>query len=593
MKNITLNNANNSALNYNWQEKEFCSKLKKQIQEKFSLANITAQILANRFDDLDIIDNFVNATLKHNLSDPFALKDMKKGVDLVVKAILENKKIVIFADYDVDGASSAALFKNYFKLINKKIGFYIPDRIKEGYGPNSKALLSLKEQQTDLVITVDCGTSSFEPLEEAAKVGLDVIVIDHHLGGKETPQALAVINPNRHDETSKYTYLCAAGVSFLFLIALNKTLREQNYFLNRAEPNLLNLLDLAALGTVCDVVPLLGLNRAIVKQGLKIMRQDKHIGLKALANIANYDVAETTSYHLGFVIGPRINAGGRVAVASLGTKLLTSANYEEAYEISEKLELHNRERKALEQQVLQEALEIIAMQKLAEKPVIIAVGENWHIGVIGIVASRIKEQYNLPVAIISFNDDIGKSSCRSIKGVDFGSAITKAGDLLVAGGGHKMAAGFTIKRAKLQEFSQYLQSNLSQQVKIANKNKILAYDVNLPISALNVEFIEKLAILEPYGQDNAEPKFMIDNCKIFNLKEIGTNHYKLRLVEANSGVYGISIDAVIWKAKDTPLGNMLLQVQQQEIAVIALAKLNKWQNKTSVQLQILDIKLTK
>ena len=578
-----------SAKDYIWQEKEFCAKFKEQIKQKFALSDIIAQILAHKFSDLEQVENFINATLKHNLTDPFALKDMEKGVDLVIKAIVENKKIVIFADYDVDGASSASLFKNYFALLGKEIGFYIPDRIKEGYGPNSKALLQLKDQNTDLVITVDCGTTSFAPLEAAHQAGLDVIVIDHHLGTENTPKALAIINPNRIDEESDYKYLCAAGVSFLFLIALNKKLKEQGFFANKPVPELLTLLNLAALGTVCDVVPLVGLNRAIVRQGLKIIRKDNHLGLKALANVAGYDITETASYHLGFVIGPRINAGGRVAVADLGTKLLTSNNYADAYEIAEKLEFHNRERKALEQQVLQEAIDLVEQKQLYNNSVIIVSKQDWHIGVIGIVASRIKDRYNLPVAVISFTDDIGKASCRSIKGVDFGSAVAQAGELLVAGGGHKMAAGFTIKKEKLLEFEEYLQNNLIEQVNLAKQKRILSYDAILPLSALSVEFLEKLNILEPYGQDNPEPKFMITNCKIFNLKEIGTNHYKLCLVENVSGVYGKSIDAVIWKAKDTPLGNILLQAQNRAVNVIALAKLNKWRDRITVQLQIEDM----
>ena len=586
-----VNKAQTSILGNIWQKKEFCPNFKQEIIKHSQVSDIIAQILATKFDDLSQIDNFLSATLKHNMSDPFILKDMKKGVDLVINAIKNQQKITIFADYDVDGATSAALFKNYLRQINIDVSIYVPDRILEGYGPNVEALLNLKKQGTDLVITVDSGTTSFEPLEAAKKAGLDVIVIDHHLGTASHPEALAIINPNRLDESDIYSYLCAAGVSFLFLVALNKTLKEQNLLPNN-EPNLLNLLDLVALGTVCDVVPLKGLNRAFVKQGLKIMKKNQRPGIQAIAEIANCDITNADSYHLGFVIGPRINAGGRVAISNLGAELLSSVDYDDAYQIALKLEIHNKERKAVEQQVLEDAIAKIAQEDITDKSVIIVAGENWHQGVIGIVASRIKEKYNLPTIIISLDNNIGKASCRSIKGVNLGKTIVAAKEegLLVNGGGHAMAAGFTINAEKLKIFSDYMNQALSESVALAASDNVKLYDYNIPISALNHDFLNNLQLLAPYGQENHEPKFMINNCCIMHIKQIGVNHLKLHVAEVASGVYGQRLEVLAWKSLDTTLGQNLMQAkaQNKKITVFGIIKVNKWQKNVTIQFYIED-----
>lgn len=592
MRNLEKAEQKLSVQGYAWQKQNFCQDLKQELVDKLEVTDVVAEIVSGKFTDLSEAENFINSTLKQNLKDPFILKDMEKGVELVVKAISENKNIVIFADYDVDGATSAALFKNYFKEIGQDIKIYIPNRIAEGYGPNSNAFVNLKKENTDLVITVDCGTTAFEPLEEAKKIGLDVIVIDHHLGTEISPEALAIINPNRLDESGEYSYLCAAGVSFLFLIALNKILEQKGFFKSVEKPNLLTLLDLVALGTTCDMVPLKELNRAIVKQGLKILRHTDRPGIKALSAVSACDLKEADSYHLGFVIGPRINAGGRVATSNLGAELLSTRDYDEAYNIALKLELHNKERKTIEKTVQDEAMLQVETQKLHNDSVIIVAGENWHPGVIGIVASRIKDKYNLPTAVISFNGDgIGKASCRSIKGVDLGSSIVKANEdnLLVNGGGHAMAAGFTIEKEKLELFGKYLNAALKPSVENANKNKIKLYHYNTSISAFSIKFLKNLDVLAPFGQDNKEPKFVIDHCKVFNIKQIGTNHLKLRLVESAMGVYGKSLDAVAWKVLDTSLGNVLLQLKGKQISVLGTIKLNKWQDKETVQFQIEDV----
>ena len=591
MNNLTHIKHQRSVNGYVWQKRDFCYILKQKIIDKLGVSDVIAQMLSGKFSDLLEVENYVEATLKKNMKDPFILKDMKEGVEFVINAILANKKIVIFADYDVDGATSAAIFKNYFKSFGKKIEIYIPDRINEGYGPNSKALLQLKNNGADLVITVDCGTTSFEPLSKAKKAGLDVIVIDHHQGASKTPDALAIINPNRIDESGEYKYLCAAGVSFLFVVALNNCLQQRDFFAGQNKPNLLELLELVAIGTVCDVVPLKELNRAFVKQGLKFLRKSQRPGLRALAAVSNYDLMQSESYHLGFIIGPRINAGGRVALAGLGSELLTTDDYDQAYKIALKLELHNKERKAIEAQVLEEAMSQVEEKELYKKSVIVIYAENWHPGVIGIVASRVKDKYKLPVAVIALNNGMGKASCRSIVGVNFGAAIAscKLEGLLIDGGGHEMAAGFSIKEEKIEIFTDYLDKLMVDSVKESLKDKVKKYDYSLSVSAFSLDFLSELKILPPYGMENIEPKFVIRNCKVFNLKQIGANHYKCRLVESSSGIYGKSIDAVIWKAKETIMGENLLNLKTEPISVLGRVKINTWQGKETPQFEIDDI----
>ncbi|MFT6259329.1 MAG: single-stranded-DNA-specific exonuclease, partial [Rickettsiales bacterium] len=395
------------------------------IHQRLGVALSVARVLAgkNLIDsgdsDFSQIENFLNPTIKSSLPNPFDLLDMDKAVEKIISTIKDNKKITVFGDYDVDGATSSALLKRFFASIGVDIGIYIPDRALEGYGPNVDALLNLKKQGTDLVITVDCGTVSFAPLEAAKKVGLDVIVIDHHIGAFEKPEAIAIINPNRLDEKFPDKHLAAVGVSFLLAVAVNKELRESGFYTqnNLSQPNLLNLLDLVALGTVCDVMSITGVNRAFVSAGLKIMKNRSNIGIRALFDAANLD-EEPSSYHLGFVLGPRINAGGRVGKSDLGARLLSSNNEDEVKKIAEELNIHNSRRKDIEVNILLEAKELTEKR---DDAVLIASSKEWHQGVIGIVASRIKDLHGKPTAILAIKDGIGKASCRSISGVDFGS----------------------------------------------------------------------------------------------------------------------------------------------------------------------------
>ncbi len=454
-----------SILGLNWQQKTFDERHATSIYQRFGLSEVLSNLLSAREISLDEIENFLEPKIKTALPNPFELGDMDKAVAHVIEAIHQKKKITIFADYDVDGATSAATLKRFFREVGIEVGIYIPDRVLEGYGPNSQALLNLKKSGTDLVITVDCGTVAFKPLEDAAAVGLDIIVIDHHLGVLEKPQSIAVINPNLLDEKFPHKNLCAAGVSFLFAVAINKKLREENFYEQRKEPNLLGLLDLVALGTVCDVMSLTGLNRAFVTAGLKILKTRKNLGLRTICDLAGLD-EEPTAYHLGFVIGPRINAGGRIGKSDLGARLLSSEDEEEVKAIAEQLEIFNKQRKDVEVQVLDEAVKALESGAGGFKttdPIIFAVSKNWHQGVIGIVASRLKDLYHKPVAVIAIDDEgkKGKASCRSISGIDFGGEILKArfADLLIEGGGHAMAGGFSVLPEKISELHQFFCQN--------------------------------------------------------------------------------------------------------------------------------------
>ena len=437
-------------------------------KENFFLDEITSKLLSIRKIKKEDINLFLNPSIKESLPNPNILKDMNKATNHVVELIKKRKTFGIFGDYDVDGASSTALLGNYFKSIKHPFKIYIPDRKKEGYGPSKKSFDILIKEKVDLIFTVDCGTLSFEPIEYAKSKNVDVIVLDHHQSEINLPNAHSVINPNRLDDTSKLNYLCAAGVCFMFLVSINRKLREINWFKEKKieEPDLIDFLDLVSLGTICDVVPLTGLNRAIVKQGLKVLKLKKNPGIKMLMNLCRIE-SKPTTYHLGYVLGPRINAGGRVGKCSHGANLLLETNASEIFKIASELEQFNNERKILEKELLNYAL-ISAQDKVAD-PVIIIDGSNWHEGVIGIIASRIKDKYNKPTIIISKTGDIGKASARSIVGFDIGMNILSAVQekILLKGGGHKMAGGFPIKMKNLSKFKDFL---LKRMKKFNEKN---------------------------------------------------------------------------------------------------------------------------
>ena len=566
----------NSISNKHWQLPQVSERDVLYIMQKYKLSEIAARIMVSRGIVYEQqIQEFINPLLRNALPDPFHLLDMKKGIMRIMQAIDQKEKIVVFADYDVDGATSSALLKRYFADLGIDILIYIPDRIKEGYGPNIAALLKLKKNGCDLCITVDCGTVAHEPLLKAKQVGLDVIVIDHHLGSEELPEACAIINPNRLDENSDYTYIAAVGVTFLFLVALHKTLREKNFF--SSEPNLYNYLDLVALGTVCDVMPLQNLNRVFVAQGLKVMSNRSNLGIRVLADLLEI-YEPLTSYHLGFLIGPQINAGGRVGQAELGANLLSSNNESEVVLIAQKLLQYNQERKKLEKIALDEAMQQVNTD---QGKVIIVVSESWHPGIIGIVASRIKEHFYLPTIIITIRDGIGKASCRSVTGVDIGALVlaAKLQGLIIEGGGHKMAAGFSISLDKISALQEFLNKEIAE----VNIQNIVKIDAITNPQSLNLKLWYDLQKVAPFGSGNPEPKFILSDIIINNAEVLKDQHIRCEIIDKESKK---SVRSIAFKVVNSNLGDVLLRGNVEKI--LGKIKANYWQGRVSINFIIED-----
>ena len=427
------------------------------LKDNFSLDEITSKLLSIRNIKKEDIKSFLNPSIKNFLPNPNSLIDMEKATKRTINVINKKEKIGIFGDYDVDGATSTALLGKYFTQLKMSYEIYIPDRKKEGYGPSVKSFDELINKGVKIIFTVDCGTLSFEAINYAKKKNIDVIVLDHHQSEINLPEAFSVVNPNRLDDNSDLQYLCAAGVTFMFLVSLNRKLRLDNWFKsnNIIEPYLIDYLDLVSLGTVCDVVPLVGLNRAIVKQGLKILKIKKNLGLKTLLDICKIET-NPSIYHLGYMLGPRINAGGRVGKCSHGANLLLNTDPREAFKLASELDQFNKERQMLEKDLLQKILNVT--KDYSNDPVIVLSGNNWHEGVIGIVAARLKDKFNKPVIIISIEGKIGKASARSIIGFDIGSIIIAATQekILIKGGGHKMAGGFSIDVENIEKFKNFI-----------------------------------------------------------------------------------------------------------------------------------------
>ena len=572
----------------NWLFKKFNSSDVTKFTENFSLTEIVAKLLSIRKKNIDDIALFLDPKIKNLLPNPLHLKDMKSAIERTYKSIIKSELIGIFGDYDVDGASSTALLARYFLSINQKIQTYIPDRQTEGYGPNNLGFNNLISNGAKIIFTVDCGTLSFGPINFAQKLNVDVIVLDHHQSDVKLPEACAIVNPNRYDDTSELNYLCAAGVCFVFLVALNKKLRDENWFKNNNinEPNILNSLDLVSLGTVCDVVPLIGLNRAIVKQGLKIIKKRSNLGLKTLYDLCNIE-SQPTTFDLGFRLGPRINAGGRVGKASHGAELLISNDPEKTYQIALDLDKSNKERQAIEL-MLSEQINL-EVKNYHNHPVLVMSGNNWHEGIIGIVASRIKEKYNKPTILISLKQNIGKGSARSVVGFDIGSQIIKAVQcgILQKGGGHKMAGGFILKKENIPTFRDFLIKNFEKSNINSSASTNLYLDSIIAPSALNEVFFDEINCLAPFGSGNSEPKFVIENIKVISANIVGNNHIKLVL----SGKDGTVFKSLAWNAIDTPLEPFLNNKNRKRINIAGKIHLNQWRGERKVEFMIEDIAL--
>ena len=479
------------------------------IAQRHDLPDIVARILASRGVMLDAVDRFLEPRVRDWLPDPSVLKDMNVAVERLVDAVRKGETIGIFADYDVDGATSSALLTRFLGAVGARTLLHVPDRLREGYGPNTMALNGLRARGASVVVTVDCGIAALEVLARAADSGLDVIVVDHHIAEPSLPRAVAVVNPNRLDESGALGHLAAVGVTFLLVIALNRGLRTIGWYRDRPEPDLIGWLDLVALGTVCDVVALEGLNRAFVAQGLKVLAQRRNTGLRVLSDFAKLD-RRPDAYHLGFVFGPRVNAAGRVGEADLGARLLLTEDEGEAMRIAEMLDEHNKRRRDIELRVLEVATDL-AEQTAGDDPVVVVSGDGWHPGVIGIVAGRLRERYNRPACVIAMDGPTGKGSGRSVPGLEIGAAVIAAcqSGLLVAGGGHAMAAGFTAERSRIDAFRRFLADRFARELDGAPLVANLGIDGVLAPRGVQRRLVDTLARLGPFGSGNPEPRFAI------------------------------------------------------------------------------------
>ncbi len=580
----------NSVLGKNWTPKNYNEETVKFLKENFNLSEIVARLIAIRKIKIEDVNIFLKPKIKNLLPNPFILKDMDKAVNRTFQAIINKEIAGIFGDYDVDGATSTAILGNYFNEINHEIKIYIPDRKIEGYGPSINGFEKLISQGAKLIFTVDCGTLSFETIEFFKKKNTDVLVFDHHQSELKLPNAVSIVNPNRFDDESKLNYLCAAGVCLMFLIALNKKLRESNWFDNNniKEPNLINYLDLVSLGTVCDVVPLIGLNRAIVSQGLKVFKKKSNLGLNILKNICGIETNITT-YHLGYILGPRINAGGRVGKSSHGANLLLSKNSKEIFKIASELDSFNKKRKLIETQMLNNIESKV--KNNANEPVIVLSGHNLHGGVIGIIAARIKDKYNKPTIVISVEKGLGRASARSVLGFDIGKIILNAieKNILKKGGGHKMAGGFTIEENKIFEFKEYINNKFSKVLKSIDKNDILSFDSKISASALNEDFYSEVNTLSPFGSGNPEPRFVIENLELLKSSIVGDRHIKSIFVASDGSV----VKSVTFNAVKSNLESYLLSKKRKKINIVGKISLNEWKGEKNVEFIIDDISVNK
>ncbi|MFN3845135.1 MAG: single-stranded-DNA-specific exonuclease RecJ [Paracoccaceae bacterium] len=518
---------------------------------------------------------FLSPVLRDLLPDPLSLRDMATAAIRFLRAVKSRERIAIFADYDVDGGSSAALLIVWLRAMGRQATLYIPDRIDEGYGPNVPAMAALGAAH-DLIICVDCGTLSHDPI---AAAGCDVIVLDHHLGGETLPAAVAVVNPNRQDESGDLGHLCAASVVFLMLVEANRRLRAADV----QGPDLMAMLDLVALATVADVAPLIGVNRALVRQGLRVMARRDRVGLVALADAARMDQAPTP-YALGFVLGPRVNAGGRIGQADLGARLLATDDPREAAAMAARLDQLNTERRDITERVREEAMAQAEARGL-DAPLIWAAAEGWHPGVVGIVAARLKEAFNRPAIVIGLEGDEGKGSGRSVAGVDLGAAVHRvaAEGLLIKGGGHKMAAGLSVARPKLEAAMARLSDLLGRQGAGSEGPRELRIDSLLMPSAATAGFVEQMEAAGPFGQGAPAPRFAFADVAVVP-RRIGEKHLKLAISDG----MGAQIEAMAFGAYDTPLGPALDGAGHRRFHLAGRLELNHWGGRTKVQLRLED-----
>ena len=563
------------------------------IAQRYGLDELLARILAGRNVDVDEIESFLDPTIKRLMPDPHTLTDMAAASARIADAIKSGESIAIFGDYDVDGATASALLCRYLRHCGLDPIVHIPDRIFEGYGPNVDAIRSFAERSVTLLVTVDCGITSHEVLAEAKKLGIDTVVIDHHQADEKLPEATAVVDPNRADDLSGLGYLAAVGLVFLTLVSLTRELRRRNFWTNaRGEPDLLSLLHLVALGTIADVVPLKGLNRAFVAKGLIALRRREHLGTTVLMDVARLN-GPPEPWHLGFLLGPRINAGGRIGRADLGVRLLLEEDPSEAARIALELDRLNRERQQIEQVTLAQAeAEALAALGLEEKgAVVVTAAEGWHPGVVGLVAARLKERYGRPAFAIALEPGgTGSGSGRSITGVDLGRAVRRAVQegLLLKGGGHAMAAGVTLRKDALGTFRAFLEDTLAISVAAARRGSALFIDGAIAAGGFNLSLADLVARAGPYGAGNPEPLLALPAHTLVYADQVGENHIRVRLRSGD----GKFVNAIAFRALGQQLGRTLLENRGRTVHVAGSLAVDRWQGEERVQMRLADVAAT-
>ena len=569
-----------------WEFKESDERLSLALSQKFGLSELVSRALTARGITLDTAESYLKPTLKNNLPNPFSLKDMEKAARRMAHSIIAGEPIGLMGDYDVDGATSTALLKMFLRQCGIKPLCFIPDR-EDGYGPNIGKMKEFAKAGCKLVTTLDCGMTAFDPIEYGTRIcGLDIIVLDHHDPEKILPNAYAVVNPKRLDEPIDHPcrYMAAVGVVFLFVVALNNILRSLGFYKEKPEPNLIPYLDLVAFGTVCDVVKLSGVNRLFVKSGLNQMKLGQNKGIAALAQLVGLEEAPS-AYHLGYVFGPRINACGRVGKSDIGMRLLSTDDEVEAAALAQILEDLNMTRRDIEAAVLQAATEQVE-HRMSDDPFIVVQGEDWHQGVVGIVAGRLKDKYNLPVFALSIEGNEVKGSSRSVQGIDLGTLVMNAIEkkILSRGGGHPMAAGFSLHREKLADFYAYLKENITSE-QISNDNNTLDIDGVIDIGGVTPNLVDQISLLAPFGEANPEPRFVVKNVMISRPIALKNGHIACTL----TGRGGKYLSAIAFRVDGTPVGDALLNAKNKYFHVAGYLKKEQWRGKTKMQIQIHDI----
>ncbi len=565
------------------------------IKQRHDVPEIVARLLVQRGVPFDQVDRFLNPTLKNDFPDPFSLKGMGDMAEDVAIAIEEKKNFAIFGDFDVDGATSSAILARFLKGVGIEAPIYIPERLSEGYGPNIGALQSLKNGGADVIMMLDCGTTAFDVVKAGSDMGLKIIILDHHEAEDKLPECWHVVNPKRKDDSSDLDMLAAVGVTFLSCVAINNRLRDRGFYKQNgiSEPDLRSMLDILALGTVCDMVPLTSANRLFVRSGFALPSQSMNLGMRSLMDVAGIS-APISTYDCGFVLGPRINAGSRVHRADLGAQLLTSEDPEECKNIAWTLNDCNDKRKAIQKSMEEQAIAMVEEQNMQDDPIIVVAHEDWHAGLSGLVAGQIKEKYQKPACVVTYAHDLsgkkeGRGSGRSIPGIHIAQSFIDARNegLLEKGGGHAMAGGFTVDPDKVEELRTFLCAHISKQMENTDVNVETEIDAVLTSQGVTVDLIEMLqAQVGPFGQEYPEPVFMLENVRIHKADILGTNHVRVMMSDWEGGS---RIKGMAFRSADTPLGDALLSGSARALNVIGHLKINEWQGRKSAEMHITDV----